>query len=70
MFALVLKNCNFTSNNLHDSSHVNFSTIGTVAMSGVNVLFCGHTRFINNTSTALMVDGVTVQFGNDSVTVF
>ena len=70
MFTLVLKNCNFTSNNLYDSFHINFSTIGAMAMSGVNVLFGGHTHFINNTSTALMVDGATVQFGNDLVTVF
>ena len=70
MFVLVLKNCNFTSNNLHDSSHTNSSTVGAVAMSGVNVLFCGHTHFTNNTSTALTVDAATVNFGNDSVTVF
>ena len=70
MFVLVLKNCNFTSNNLHDSSHTNSSTVGAVAMSGVNVLFCGHTHFTNNTSTALTVDAATVKFGNHSVTVF
>ena len=70
MFTLVLKDCNFTSNNLHDNSHTNSSTIGAVAMSGVNVLFCGHTQFTNNTSTALMVDAATVKFGNDSVTFF
>ena len=70
MFALVVKDCNFTSNNLHDSSSANLSTIGAVAMSGVNIEFWGYTHFINNTSTALMVDGATVKFGNDSVTVF
>ena len=70
MFILVLKDCKFTSNNLNDSSQTNLSTIGAVAMSGVNVLFCGHTHFINNTSTALMVDAATVDFGNDSVTIF
>ena len=70
MFVLVLKDCTFISNNLHDSSLTNLSTIGAVAMSGVNVLFCGHTHFINNTATALVVDTATVKFGNDSVTVF
>ena len=70
MFVLILNDCNFTSNNLHDYSHTDFSTIGAVAMSGVNILFCGHTHFVNNTSTALMVDGATVEFSNDSVTVF
>ena len=64
-FTLVLKNCNFTSNNLHDNS-----SIGAVAMSGVSIQFHGLTYFINNTSTALIVDGATVEFGNDSVTVF
>ena len=65
IFTLVLKNCNFTSNNFSDNS-----SIGAVAMSGVNIHFLGYTRFINNTSTALMVDGATVEFGNNSVTVF
>ena len=70
MFVLVLKGCNFTSNNLQNSSHTTFSSIGAVALSGVNVEFWGQTHFINNNSTALMVDGATVEFSNDSVTVF
>ena len=70
MFVLVVKDCNFTSNNLHDSSSTNLSTIGAVAMSGVNIEFWGYTHFINNTATALMVDTATVKYGNDSVTVF
>ena len=65
IFTLVLKNCNFTSNNLHDNS-----SIGAVAMSGVNIRFYGLTHFINNTSTALIVEAATVEFSNDSVTVF
>ena len=65
IFKLVLKNCNFTSNNFDDNS-----SIGAVAMSGVNILFLGYTHFINNTSTALLVDGATVEFGSDSVTLF
>ena len=70
MFVLVLKDCNFTSNNLNVSSHANSSTIGAVAMSGVNIEFWGYTHFTNNTSTALMVDAATVKFSKDSVTVF
>ena len=65
IFTLVLNNCTFTSNNFSDNS-----SIGAVAMSGVNIQFWGYTHFINNTSTALVVDAATVEFGNDSVTVF
>ena len=65
IFALVLKDCNFISNNLHENS-----SIGALAMSGVNVEFLGYNYFTNNTSTALMVDAATIKFGNDSVTVF
>ena len=39
-------------------------------MSGVNIQFWGYTHFINNTSTALIVDAATVEFGDDSVTMF
>ena len=39
-------------------------------MSGVNIEFWSHTHFMNSTSTALMVDGATVEFSNDSVTSF
>ena len=67
IFTLVLNNCNFTSNNCNFSDN---SSIGAVAMSGVNIQFWGCTHFINNTSTALIVDGATVEFGDDSVTVF
>ena len=65
IFVLVLNNCNFTSNNFYDNS-----SIGAVAMSGVSIHFLGYTHFINNTSTALIADGVAVEFGNNSVTVF
>ena len=70
MFILVIRNCNFTSNNLNNNSHTNFSSIGAVAISDVNVKFCGYTYFFNNTSTALFVDGATVNFSNDSMTIF
>ena len=65
IFMLVLENCNFTSNNLDDNSG-----IAAVAMSEVNIRFQGSTHFNNNTSTALIVDGATMEFGNDSVVVF
>ena len=65
IFTLVLENCNFTGNNLDDNSG-----IAAVAMSEVNIRFQGYTCFNNNTSTALVVDGATMEFGNDSVVVF
>ena len=67
IFTLVLINCTFTNNNLNEN---NSSSIGAVAMSGVNVEFRGTTVFSNNNSTALIVDGASVMFGNDSVTTF
>ena len=67
IFVLVIKNCNFTSNNRDFNDN---SSIGAVAMSGVNIHFLGYTYFINNTSTALIADAVAVEFGNNSVTVF
>ena len=39
-------------------------------MSGVNIEFWGYTQFINNTSTALVVDAATVKFCSDSMNVF
>ena len=66
-YTLVLTNCTFNNNSLHGS---NSSSIGAVAMSGVNVEFRGATVFSNNTSTALVADRASVRFGNDSVTIF
>ena len=65
IFTLVLEKCDFTNNNFHDNS-----SIGAVAMSGVSIQFRGYTHFNNNTSTALIVDGATMEFSDDSVTVF
>ena len=67
IFTLVLNNCTFTNNNLFEN---NSSSIGAVAMSGVNVEFKGTTIFSNNNSTALIVDGGFVKFSNDSSTIF
>ena len=63
--ALILKNHDFTANNLYATS-----SVGALAMSGVNIEFWGHTHFMNSTSTALMVDTATVELRNDSVTSF
>ena len=67
IFTLVLDNCTFTNNNLNDNYS---SSVGAVAMSGVNVEFRGTTVFSNNNSTALIVDGAFLRFGNDSLTTF
>ena len=70
-FTLILNNCTFADNNLYkNSSLFNSSSIGAVAMSEVDVEFRGNTIFSNNTSTALFVDGASINFGNDSRTIF
>ena len=68
IFSLVLDNCTFTNNSLNFSS--NFSSVGTVAITRVNVEFRGTTVFSKNNSTALTVDGASVKFSNDSLTTF
>ena len=67
IFTLVLNNCTFSNNNLLEN---NSSSVGAVAMSGINVEFRGVTIFGNNNSTALLVDGGSVKFNNDSLTIF
>ena len=67
MFTLVLNNCRFHNNSHGKSSS---SSVGAVAMSGIIVEFRGITIFYNNTLTALVADGASVKFGNDSVTTF
>ena len=67
IFTLVLNNCTFSNNNLFDS---NSSSVGAVATSGINIEFRGTTVFINNNSTALVVDGAFVRFSNDCLTIF
>ena len=68
-FALLLNNCNFTSNNPSEDSLFNSSS-GAVALSGFDVAFRGTTVFSNNNSTALVVDGASVIFSNNSLTIF
>ena len=67
IFTLVLGNCTFTNNNLNENYS---SSVGAVAMSGVNLEFGGSTVFSNNNSTALIVDGGSVKFSTDSLTTF
>ena len=68
-FALLLNNCNFTSNNPPEDSLFNSSS-GSVALSGFDVAFSGTTVFSNNNSTALVVDGASAIFSNNSLTIF
>jgi len=69
---LVINNCNFTSNSLRgvNARLSNSSSIGAVALSGIGIRFKGISIFTDNNSTALVVDGATAEFSNDSVTVF
>ena len=71
LVTFILNNCNFTNNNFHKGNSLsNFSSVGAVAMSEVNVEFRGTTLFSNNTSTALSVDRASVKFSNDSMLIF
>ena len=68
-FALLLNNCTFTNNNPPENSFFNSSS-GAVALSGFDVAFRGTTVFSNNNSTALVVDGASAIFSNNSLTTF
>ena len=68
VLTLVLNNCTFLNNNLHNLS--NTSSIGAVAMFGTNVEFRGTAVFSNNNSTTLLVDGTCVTFSTNSSTIF
>ena len=67
-FTLILINCTFTSNNFYAKNST--SSVGTVALSRVDVEFRETTIFSNNNSTALLIDGATARFSNNSVTTF
>ena len=67
IFTLVLDNCTFIKNNLNEK---NLSSVGAVALSGVNVEIRGTTMFSNNNSTALIVDGASLKFSDDSLSTF
>ena len=70
IFTLVLDNCTFTNNSNKNNYSYNSSSVGAVAMSGVNVEFRRTTVFTNNTFTALIADGASVKFCNHSSTTF
>ena len=67
IFTLIVENCNFTNNNLNENDS---SSVGAVATSEINVEFRGTNMFSNNNSTALIVDGASIQFGINSTTTF
>ena len=71
-FILEIDSCNFTSNSLRgvNARLSNSSSIGAVALSGIGIRFRGNSVFADNNSTALVVDGATAEFSNDSVTMF
>ena len=69
VLTLVLNDCTFINNTFHKNLS-NSSSVGTVAMSGTNVEFRGTNVFRNNNSTALLVDGASAKFSNNSVTTF
>ena len=72
---LIVKDCNFTHNGVMDSEYLpsEFSSqtgVGTVSASGVGIRFQGHTMFVSNYQTALVVDRQQVEFYKDSATDF
>ena len=68
---LVLENCSFIENDFFSSiNELESSGIGAVAASGVSIQFRKSTQFINNKSTALLMDDAIVEFLNHSYTNF
>ena len=72
ILTLIINNCTFTSNNIinSQSSTSDYSSIGAVASTDVNIAFGGKTSFLTNDYTALVIDSSTVEFTEHSVTVF
>ena len=72
-FVLVVDSCNFTNNSLRGATSARLSNsrnTGAVALSGIDIQFGGNCVFSDNNSTALIVDGATAKFSNDSITIF
>ena len=71
-FTVVIDNCIFDGNYLRDlpPSDASNANIAAVALSGIGVRFVGQNKFIGNTATALLVEGATAEFSNNSFTVF
>ena len=70
MLTFILDGCTFIENNLRSINFTKFDSVGAVSSSGVNVLFQSFTCFYHNNATALVVDGASVGFFNDSYTEF
>ena len=70
MLTLIVDDCVFTGNNLQSIRFTTFDSVGAVSASGVNVQFLNFTRFTQNNSTALVVDGAAAEFFSGSYTDF
>ncbi|XP_065905260.1 uncharacterized protein [Dysidea avara] len=70
VLTLLLENCSFIRNDLSSVDTSESSGIGAVAASGVSIQFRKSTVFIENKSTALVVDDSVVEFYNHSYTNF
>ena len=72
-FTLLIDSCTFDKNHLRElplSNASNVNSIAAIAMSGIGVQFRGNNKFIGNAATALLVEGATAEFGNNSFTEF
>ena len=70
MLTLLIDSCLFTENNLHSIEFTTYDSVGAISASGVNVKFLNFTRFTQNNSTALVVDGAAAEFFVGSYTDF
>ena len=70
MLTFIMDGCSFIENNLQSVQNTTFDSVGAVSSSGVNVRFLNYTRFYQNNSTALVVDGAFADFFDDSHTEF
>ena len=70
MLTFIMDGCVFIENNLQSVRNTKFDSVGAVSSSGVNIQFLNYTRFSQNNSTALVVDGAFADFFVDSFTEF
>lgn len=70
MLTFIVDGCVFIENNLQSVQNTTFDSVGAVSSSGVNIQFRNYTRFSQNNSTALVVDGAFADFFVDSFTEF
>jgi len=69
LFSAVIDNCSFVYEKIK-SSDLTASRIGTVATFGVDIQFRNLTVFTASRETALVVEGASVEFYNNSETIF